>query len=51
LFLLTALFMLYSTLSYAGIGSILGIAVMVAGIPVLGISRGGRAVKQGEVQP
>jgi amino acid transporter len=34
-FLLTSLFMLYSTLNYAGVGSLLGIAVMLAGVPVM----------------
>jgi hypothetical protein len=31
--------MLYSTLSYAGVGALLGIAVMLAGVPVLAIAR------------
>jgi amino acid transporter len=39
LFLLTSVFMLYSTLSYAGVGALLGIAVMLAGVPVLAIAR------------
>ena len=39
LFLGTSLFMLYSTMSYAGLGSLLGIGVMIAGVPVLYMAR------------
>jgi hypothetical protein len=38
-FLGTSLFMLHSTLTYAGVGSLLGIAVMLVGVPVLALAR------------
>jgi amino acid transporter len=41
LFLVTSLFMLYSTLNYAGVGALLGIAVMLCGVPVM-IAAGAR---------
>jgi amino acid transporter len=48
-FFCTALFMLYSTLSYAGFGALLGIAVMIAGVPVLAVARARRSDTAGEV--
>jgi amino acid transporter len=39
IFLATSAFMLYSTLRYARTGALLGIAVMLAGLPVLAIAR------------
>lgn len=35
LFCLAALFMLYSSLNYTGIGAFIGVAVLIAGIPIL----------------
>ncbi len=46
-FLLTSIFMLYSTLNYAGLGSVLGIVVMILGIPVLIVARTRAALPAG----
>jgi amino acid transporter len=43
-FFFTAVFMLYSTLNYAGFGALLGIAVMAAGVPILIFARSRRRV-------
>ncbi len=38
-----AAYMLYSSVAYAGRGALLGVAVMLAGLPVLALARRGRA--------
>jgi basic amino acid/polyamine antiporter, APA family len=39
LFCITCLYMLYSSLAYTGVGALIGIAVVVAGLPLLSLSR------------
>jgi len=38
-----AVWMIYSSIVYAGIGSIVGVAVLIAGVPLVLFARGGRA--------
>lgn len=38
-FVLTSLYMLYSSLTYTGIGALLGVGILLAGIPVLLLAR------------
>jgi APA family basic amino acid/polyamine antiporter len=44
LFCLTCAYLLYSSLAYTGLGALVGIAVLAAGVPLLLIGRQGQAV-------
>jgi len=45
IFIITCIYMLYSSLAYTGIGALFGVGVLVAGTPLLLLGRGARPVE------
>jgi hypothetical protein len=48
LFVLTCAYMLYSSLVYTGMGALVGVAVLVVGLPLLLLGRRGAAAAPAE---
>jgi len=51
LFCATSAYMLYSSVAYAGRGALLGLGVMLAGLPVVALSRARPAARDGAGEP